>query len=327
MGTEKILVSLCVAFFVIIQVKRTFMTENVIINTIDDLVDVQRRLFNGENVNIEQIGNLTHIIKLSGGRFENYDVSYINADIAKIVLSYQDSFYRMVSILEKDFDIKGIDKNQLINFKLEHGSLEVVADFINKILEVVKDMESKDKKQIIITIVLSVFVYMSFSEYISHLKDTQNIEAEQENRQIIAKLASNKDLQNAINAPKATTASILKEDENATFNAVEHQINHTNKQDYDFKEIIDTTTTKDIEGNFKILGYEISNNGSKKFKTIVEGKTRWILANLIDAEARMRLATASINEREIRLSLRAVSEYNNITEITILEVGTQQNAN
>lgn len=327
MGTEKILVSLCVAFFVIIQVKRTFMTENVIINTIDDLVDVQRRLFNGENVNIEQIGNLTHTIKLSGGRFENYDVSYINADIAKIVLSYQDSFYRMVSILEKDFDIKGIDKNQLINFKLEHGSLEVVADFINKILEVVKDMESKDKKQIIITMVLSVFVYMSFSEYISHLKDTQNIEAEQENRQIIAKLASNKDLQNAINAPKATTASILKEDENATFNAAEHQINHTNKQDYDFKEIIDTTTTRDIEGNFKILGYEISNNGSKKFKTIVEGKTRWILANLIDAEARMRLATASINEREIRLSLRAVSEYNNITEITILEVGTQQNAN
>lgn len=54
-------------------------------------------------------------------------------------------------------------------------------------------MESKDKKHIIITTVLSVFVYMSFSEYLSHLKDMKNIEAERENRQIIAKLASNKD--------------------------------------------------------------------------------------------------------------------------------------
>lgn len=55
-------------------------------------------------------------------------------------------------------------------------------------------MESKDKKQIIITIVLSVFVYMSFSSYLTHLKDMKIIEAERENRQIIANLASNKDL-------------------------------------------------------------------------------------------------------------------------------------
>lgn len=63
--------------------------------------------------------------------------------------------------------------------------------FLNIVVR--KGMESKDKKHIIITIVLSVFVYMSFSEYLSHLKDMKNIEAERENRQIIAKLASNKD--------------------------------------------------------------------------------------------------------------------------------------
>jgi len=94
------------------------MADNITINTIDDLIVAQRRLFKGEDINIEQVGNLVHTIKLSGGRFNNYDTNYINADIAKIVLSYQDSFYRMVYILEKDFDIKGIDKNQLIRFKL-----------------------------------------------------------------------------------------------------------------------------------------------------------------------------------------------------------------
>ena len=136
------------------------MADNITINTIDDLIVAQRRLFKGEDINIEQVGNLVHTIKLSGGRFNNYDTNYINADIAKIVLSYQDSFYRMVYILEKDFDIKGIDKNQLIRFKLERGSLQMVIDFIKNILEVIKDMESRDKKQIIITIILSVLLYM-----------------------------------------------------------------------------------------------------------------------------------------------------------------------
>lgn len=296
------------------------MADNITINTIDDLIVAQRRLFKGEDINIEQVGDLVHTIKLSGGRFNNYDTNYINADIAKIVLSYQDSFYRMVYILEKDFDIKGIDKNQLIRFKLERGSLQMVIDFIKNILEVIKDMESRDKKQIIITIILSVLLYMSFSAYISYLKDTQNIESERENRQIIAKLASNKDLQNAVNAPKATTASILRDDEKAKFNSQEQQITYNNKQDYDFKEIVDTTKTKDIEDNFKILGYEISNDGRKTFKIVVDGKTKWVLANLIDAESRLKLATASINEREVKLSLRIVSEYDKIKEITILKV-------
>ena len=296
------------------------MADNITINTIDDLIVAQRRLFKGEDINIEQVGDLVHTIKLSGGRFNNYDTNYINADIAKIVLSYQDSFYRMVYILEKDFDIKGIDKNQLIRFKLERGSLQMVIDFIKNILEVIKDMESRDKKQIIITIILSVLLYMSFSAYISYLKDTQNIESERENRQIIAKLASNKDLQNAVNAPKATTASILRDDEKAKFNSQEQQITYNNKQDYDFKEIVDTTKTKDIEDNFKILGYEISNDGRKTFKIVEDGKTKWVLANLIDAESRLKLATASINEREVKLSLRIVSEYDKIKEITILKV-------
>jgi len=53
-----------------------------------------------ENVEIRNVGNITHTIKLSGGRFSDYDINYINADIAKIVLSYQDSFYKIVSILE-----------------------------------------------------------------------------------------------------------------------------------------------------------------------------------------------------------------------------------
>ena len=250
-------------------------------------------LFNGENVEIRNVGNITHTIKLSGGRFSDYDINYINADIAKIVLSYQDSFYKIVSILEKDFDIKDIDKNQLIKFKLERGSLDLIGDFVKNMLEAMKNMESKDKKQVLVAIIIAILLGASFATYISYLRDINNTEAERENRQIIARLASNQDMQKAVNAPKITTASILKDDESAKFNAQEQVITNSNKQDYNFREIIDTTTTQDTIDEFVILGYEKTLGGDRKFKMSVHGTIRQVSANLISADDRIRLAMAA----------------------------------
>ncbi|EJU4027514.1 hypothetical protein N4122_001033 [Campylobacter coli] len=59
---------------------------------------------------------------MQGGRFENYNIGYIDAEIARVIDSYQDSFYRVADILKKDFGIDGIDKNKLIRFYLGEGS-------------------------------------------------------------------------------------------------------------------------------------------------------------------------------------------------------------
>ena len=290
------------------------------INTIDDIMQLEQMLFNGENVEIRNVGNITHTIKLSGGRFSDYDINYINADIAKIVLSYQDSFYKIVSILEKDFDIKDIDKNQLIKFKLERGSLDLIGDFVKNMLEAMKNMESKDKKQVLVAIIIAILLGASFATYISYLRDINNTEAERENRQIIARLASNQDMQTAVNAPKITTASILKDDESAKFNAQEQVITNSNKQDYNFREIIDTTTTQDTIDEFVILGYEKTLGGDRKFKMSVHGTIRQVSANLISADDRIRLAMAIERGDSIKLRIRTVKEYNKITEVTILDV-------
>lgn len=290
------------------------------INTIDDIMQLEQMLFNGENVEISSVGNITHTIKLSGGRFSNYDINYINADIAKIVLSYQDSFYKIVSILEKDFDIRGIDKNQLIKFKLKQGSLDLIGDFVKNILEAMKNMESKDKKQVLVVIIIAILLGASFATYISYLRDINNTEAERENRQIIARLASNQDMQKAVNAPKITTASILKDDESAKFNTQEQVITNSNKQDYNFREIIDTTTTQDTIDEFVILGYEKTLGGDRKFKMSVHGTIRQVSANLISADDRIRLAMAIERGDSIKLRIRTVKEYNKITEVTILDV-------
>ena len=290
------------------------------INTIDDIMQLEQMLFNGENVEIRNVGNITHTIKLSGGRFSDYDINYINADIAKIVLSYQDSFYKIVSILEKDFDIKDIDKNQLIKFKLERGSLDLIGDFVKNMLEAMKNMESKDKKQVLVAIIIAILLGASFATYISYLRDINNTEAERENRQIIARLASNQDMQKAVNAPKITTASILKDDESAKFNTQEQVITNSNKQDYNFREIIDTTTTQDTIDEFVILGYEKTLGGDRKFKMSVHGTIRQVSANLISADDRIKLAMAIERGDSIKLRIRTVKEYNKITEVTILDV-------
>lgn len=160
----------------------------------------------------------------------------------------------------------------------------------------------------------------SFATYISYLRDINNTEAERENRQIIARLASNQDMQKAVNAPKITTASILKDDESAKFNAQEQVITNSNKQDYNFREIIDTTTTQDTIDEFVILGYEKTLGGDRKFKMSVHGTIRQVSANLISADDRIRLAMAIERGDSIKLRIRTIKEYNKITEVTILDV-------
>ncbi|MCW1526044.1 hypothetical protein OLR83_02150 [Campylobacter jejuni] len=73
------------------------------IKSFDDLLTIFEKLSNGENVKVTEVGTIQHTIKLQGGRFENYSIGYIDAEIARIIDSYQDSFYRVANILKKRF--------------------------------------------------------------------------------------------------------------------------------------------------------------------------------------------------------------------------------
>ena len=72
------------------------------------------------------------------------------------------------------------------------------------------------------------------------------------------------------------------------------------------------------------MGYEKTSNGDRKFKIDVNG-IKWVSANLISAEARIRLATAIENGESIKLKIRTVKEYNKIKEVIILDlIGSEQ---
>lgn len=294
------------------------------IRTLSDLFALQERLANGENIIVGDVGQITHSIKLQGGRFDNYAVGYIDVNIAKVVLSYQDSFSKIVSIIEKNYSIKNIDKTQLLTFKLEQGCLKIeLENMIKPLLEGIKDMSDTAKVITIVSIALMILSGYSYSLYLTHNENLAKIEAESENRRIIANLKADKDLQNAINKPKAQIASVLQNDETATFNN-EEPITHDKAKNYEFRELIDTTTTQDNIGEFTILGYEKTSNGDRKFKIDING-IKWVSANLISAEARIKLATAIEKGESVKLRTRTIRKYDKIKEITILDLVGNEN--
>lgn len=291
------------------------------INTLQDLKTLQEKLINGENIIIGEVSNITHTIKLNGGRFNNYDISYINADIAKIILSYQESYTKTACILEKDYGISTIDKNLLIRFKLEKGCLKIeINDFLKSILEAVKNMESLHKTILGVTIAIVAGGYFSYSKYLEHDENIIKLQKEENTRELLASLKADKELQNAINEPKLTTLRSLQDDESATFNDESEAITKADINKYEFKDIIDTTATSDITDEFNIYGFEITNDKKRKFKLKVDDKLRWVWADMISAGDRMILADAIEKSAAIKLKLRVIKEYDKVKEIQIIDI-------
>lgn len=206
--------------------------------------------------------------------------------------------------------------------KGEQGCVKIEIDgFVKNILKAVKNMESLHKTILGVSVVIGVVSHFSYSNYLTHNENIRKIEASSENSRIIASLKADKELQNAINLPKQKIASSLKESETATLDAGNATISKDDKANYEFKELIDTTTTDDIIDDFFILGYEKTDGGDKKFKLKIPNiGIKWVSANIINANARIKLATAIESGNSVNLELRVIKEYEKVKEITILKV-------
>ncbi|CZE47907.1 hypothetical protein [Campylobacter geochelonis] len=80
------------------------MSEKAIdINSLSELMDFKNELIKNpsDDIRISNISGVTYTIKLSGGRFENYGINYINADIAKIILDYQTKYDEFIDVMER----------------------------------------------------------------------------------------------------------------------------------------------------------------------------------------------------------------------------------
>ena len=101
------------------------------IRDFNDVLAVQTAILKNEEFELGEIKPLKFKIKIDCGRFTNYDIDYVDAKVAKIILSYQSNYNKLLDELEKKFGIKFTNEDKILKFKLGRGSLELLSELLN----------------------------------------------------------------------------------------------------------------------------------------------------------------------------------------------------
>jgi len=73
------------------------MNKKLNLTTLADIETIKAAILNHEVFEIGEVLPIEYKVKLTGGRFDNYDTNYINADVAKIVLSEQENYTKLLT--------------------------------------------------------------------------------------------------------------------------------------------------------------------------------------------------------------------------------------
>lgn len=241
------------------------MTRIINIRTVEDLKIVEEAILNNEDFELGTIEPVKYRLVLDGGRFKDFNPSLINIDIARIIISIQTNYDKIMEELENKYDIKIDDEFRKLNFKIDKGS-----GIIETLLEasgVIKKMESKDLMIVLIVAIVSFGSFEAYSSYTEKLKseiiankEIKLKELEKEDRQeereatkwyfdglleVTKELASNKKIQDAVNKPKREILSILNGEEYIKVSETE-KIKPSDKHKYNYKASV-AEAIEDIE--------------------------------------------------------------------------------
>jgi len=305
------------------------------ITSVEEIKIVQKAILNNEDFKFGEIKPITYMLKLDGGRFAENHSSIIDADIAKIILSHQENYTKLLNELERNFGIEFPDKARILKFKMQDGCLELISELLG--LEGLKNMESKHLMYVILGISLMWFSYSSYNYNVEaelekvkiqsevKIKEMELAEqqaatkAEKEDRQreretyqeIINKILEkdneiklNKNLQDAINKPKQVTVSVLKDGENVNIDS--HTLTKANEPEYNYIEpIVNDIEEEPIEGTYILEYYNFVKDG-KLFK--IQNVAPLANSETISADKRMRLMTKAETQQQVKLRIKIIKD-------------------
>ncbi|CAM3512052.1 hypothetical protein [Arcobacter aquimarinus] len=300
------------------------MPQILNITSIEDIEKVKEAILNNEDFELGNVEPIKHIIKLDGGRFQNYDVNYITSDVAKIILIHQKNFTKLLNEIESKFDITFTDNEKELKFKLQSGSLDIFSNLFSE--EAIRNMDSKHKMWTLITIAGLIVGAISVGAYISHLDnqvqsheriEIAKIENQDRNNEreatkqyfdglleINKSLVQNKNIQDAINTPKKETLGILKDGEVYKIaNNTSLTKNDTSRFDYIAPNIQDIE--EEVENIYTLEYYNFVREG-KMFKIV--GISPLANSETISAEKRMRLMSKAETQQQVKLKIKIVKD-------------------
>jgi hypothetical protein len=313
------------------------MPQILNIRSIEEIEKVKEAILNNIDFQLGEVEPIKHIIKLDGGRFTNYDVSYITSDVAKIILSHQKNFAKLLNEIESKFGIAFTENERELKFQLQSGSLDIFSNLFS--VEVINNMDSRDKMWTLITIAGLIVGSIGVGLYINHLDnevqshekiEMEKLEKEDRNNEreatkqyfnglleINKSLAQNKTIQDSINNPKKETLSVLKDGE--VYKTVDNKTltkNDTSRFDYVIPNVNDIE--EEVEKIYTLEYYNFVRDG-KMFKIV--GISELVNSSILTPEKRIKLMAKAENKEQVKLKLKIIKDRlsKKIKEAFILE--------
>jgi hypothetical protein len=297
----------------------TKQVEIVNIITFQDIQKYFDRLTKGENVEIGKVAdNITATIKLSGGRFENYEPPYINSAIAEVIIAHQESYEKTVNVLKKDFGIKHFDSKKMLQFKLEKGSAEAVLQEINVFIEALRGLPVEVQILIISSLLvgpISIYAFSIWKQKINANKEVALRQSDNDREvkvvETIQKLVENKRIEEAVNYSKLKTTKILEDDETLTYieddEIVSDPIKNTDKDKYTVEappELYEEETIDKELRNVIVQVVDYIKEGGVKFVN----STQLYDKNTLSSSDKMLLARKAENKEAISFKIRIIKD-------------------
>lgn len=310
------------------------MSITLNIESIADIQKIKEAILNHDDFKIGEIKPLVYKIKLDGGRFKDYDINYITADVAAIIISEQKNYLKFLNEIEKKLGITFTDESKRLQFKLGEGSLEIIDE--NMMLEVIKQMESEHLMLVLLGFAVAWFGHAIYAKHIEKelaqinakkevtLKELEGAEREEylntTNEAIAAlkEVALSKPLQDSVNNHTGQILSKLKDDETLQVqDGTEQLLVNTDVTRYEYQE-------PDIEDIEEILTqeYEISTYDYNKKMFKLSGIAVLANTDILDPLTRGKLVTTAEKTNTLKLEVKIIKDgtTNKIKSLYILDV-------
>jgi len=243
------------------------------IKSLSDIERVEKAILNNEDFSIGEIKPIPFKLKLDGGRFKDYDPKFVDKFVARVILSQQANYEKMLKVIEKKYNVKIPDEAKILKFELEKGSLELLADLI-ALGEIFKNMESLHQLYSVLGIAGGWFSYLGFSKYFDSKKNELEIQSKDKLNQLngeekekyletinkaieaMKEISNNTTLQKAINTPKKDLASMLEDGEELTINDnTSYKIINTSEKDFEYTPPVVDDIEEEVEEVYTVSNY------------------------------------------------------------------------
>ena len=236
--------------------------RDIEINSVADLFEAKDFIIQTQSdVKISKVSSLEYKIKLDGGRFNDFDLSYIDADVAKIIVEYQTQYDNFIVGLEQKFNIQIPQSQRMLKFKLEKGCLEISADVKAMLMGVINNMQDWQTMTVALVAICGFFAYKSYHKFLDTQVEKIKVQAQQardeaEQRRLetlskmVENLSADRSLQEPANRVKKSIAEVLQDQEKAIIAPeLDDQINApiTSADKDKFRVVLSQVETPDIE--------------------------------------------------------------------------------